>query len=386
MSSASTASRRPRVLQCITHLALGGAERIALNLVQGLSSHYDFAVFSAYSRPRDAVGADMLHELHATGTPLYAGTRWPMKAGGMIPAGGALARAIGHFRPDVIHLHTEIPEAAGASVRLLAPALSRARVVRTIHNSVYWHPWRRLGCWCDRQLADAFVAAVSPASLDAFHDLRRQSAAKAPPAPPRVIANGLALSAVRQRPERRPTGRVRLLFAGRFEWQKGADLLPDILSLVRWSGRQELDLTIHGSGSHAAPLHALARTPPKGWRVTVLEPIDDLTDRMSAFDLLIMPSRFEGCSLIAIEAQSVGLPVVATDAPGLRTTLPDDHPWVARAGDAADFARALRLALGEPERWPALVRQSREHTRRHFDAGRMCDEYRQLFQEAMASC
>jgi glycosyltransferase involved in cell wall biosynthesis len=385
MIAADAHHRRPRVLHGITHLALGGAEQIAFAVSRGLSSRCDFGVFCACEHAPDAVGATMLRELRAAGVPVYPGTRWPMKLGGMIPAGRALARAVRDFRPDLIHLHTEIPESAAAAASLLSPALDGIPLARTIHNSVYWHPWRRLGRWCDRRLDRALIAGVSSSAVDAFQHLRQGSGGRPPPVAPRIIFNGQSLARFRRRPDRAPEGPVRLLFAGRFEPQKGADLLPEILSIVRRSPTRELELTIHGSGSHAPALRALAGDGGAGCRVSVQGPADDLPSRMADFDLLLLPSRFEGCCLTAIEAQAVGLPVVATDAPGLRETLPDGHPWIARAGDAPDFARALLVALGEAAQWPRYVRQSREHVERHFDAVHMCGRYWQLYEEAMAA-
>jgi glycosyltransferase involved in cell wall biosynthesis len=41
---------------------------------------------------------------------------------------------------------------------------------------------------------------------------------------------------------------------------------------------------------------------------------DDISSLYQAFDILLFPSNYEGLGLVAIEAQSAGLPVVASDA------------------------------------------------------------------------
>ena len=45
----------------------------------------------------------------------------------------------------------------------------------------------------------------------------------------------------------------------------------------------------------------------------------DVIGLMKASDIFVMPSRFEGLSIAMIEAMACGLPIVASDAPGLRT-------------------------------------------------------------------
>ena len=75
--TSAVAPVRPRVLQCITHLALGGAERIAFQLMRGLRAEYDFAVFTALDAIPDAVGVDMQRELGQAKIAHHHGTRAP---------------------------------------------------------------------------------------------------------------------------------------------------------------------------------------------------------------------------------------------------------------------------------------------------------------------
>src|SRR5262249_26593432 len=74
--------RRPRVMQLITHLALGGAERVALNLMHGLRDRVDFGLFSSRAMQDDQVGQAMKREVEELGAPLYFGTNLPIKCGG----------------------------------------------------------------------------------------------------------------------------------------------------------------------------------------------------------------------------------------------------------------------------------------------------------------
>ena len=108
-------------------------------------------------------------QLQALAIPLYCGPRWPLRLGGMVPAGLRAGQVVRQFRPGLLHLHTEIPESTYAALAALRPGVAPGGVVRTIHNSAYWDFWPQLGRWCERRLGPSRVAAVSTAALAAFH-------------------------------------------------------------------------------------------------------------------------------------------------------------------------------------------------------------------------
>lgn len=382
MSSDFASTRRARVLQVITHLALGGAERVAFNLIRGMRDRCDFAVYAANGVDPGEVGQSMRRELEEMNVPLHVGTSVPIKRGGMLLAGWWFAKAVKRFRPDIIHLHTEIPESSYAAMVTLRPSTRRVPLVRTIHNTIYWNPWRKLGRWCDAKMPRSYVACVSKGAVDAFNELRAESGAGAPPREPVIIYNGVIVPA--QRPLDRAQGEpIRILFAGRFEQQKGADLLPRILAQVK--PPKPVELVIHGTGTHEPALRNLAANPPPLWSVQVNGPVPNLSARMPEFDLMIMPSRYEGLALGALEAALIGLPIVATDGPGIREGFPPDYPWLAKAGDADSFAQLLQSALNDPQTWPNAARRAQDFARAHFDVTVMCDAYAALYEEARRS-
>ena len=96
-------------MQVITHLDLGGAERVAFTLMKGLLGSCDFDLFAVLGVQPGEVGAGLYAEAQAMGLRLRQGTRVPVKYGGMLLAGRQLTRAVEAVRPDVIHLHTEYP-------------------------------------------------------------------------------------------------------------------------------------------------------------------------------------------------------------------------------------------------------------------------------------
>src|SRR5436190_867375 len=94
-------SGNPKVLQVITHLALGGAERVAFNLMRGMRDRFHFALYVANGIDPGDVGRSMQRELEQMNVPLFVGTSVPIKFGGMLLSGMWHARAVKRFKPDV---------------------------------------------------------------------------------------------------------------------------------------------------------------------------------------------------------------------------------------------------------------------------------------------
>lgn len=384
MTDVPSTPRRLRVLQCITRLGLGGAERVAFGIMRELRPEIDFGLFTVHGASEDPVGAEMRRMLETTNTPWFTGTCVPMKCGGMLPAGVALAKVVQRFRPDLIHFHSETPEACGAMRVELVGASAGVPMVRTIHNSIFWRYWPRVGRWCDRRLADAAIACVSGAALDEFKRYRRDSGAHPPPFAPRIIYNGVPT------PRRKPAGTpasqgvIRMLFAGRFEAQKGTDVLCAAIPRVQLPDGTSARLTFVGHGAQQSNVERLAQRPPAGWTVAVRGPVADLSEVWSDFDLLIVPSRFEGLGLVAIEATLAGLPVVAADAPGLREALPENYPWRAMPGDPQALAAALGAAFASRASWPEIVRSAQRFAESRFSPRTMGAEYRKLYETQLS--
>ncbi|MCX6943225.1 MAG: hypothetical protein NT173_00420, partial [Opitutales bacterium] len=115
---------RPRVLQVITRLGLGGAEAVAFSLMRGLRDEFDFACFAVRGVESGDLGRALQAQLQALAIPLYCGPRWPLRLGGMVPAGLRAGQVVRQFRPGLLHLHTEIPESTYAALAALRPGVA----------------------------------------------------------------------------------------------------------------------------------------------------------------------------------------------------------------------------------------------------------------------
>jgi glycosyltransferase involved in cell wall biosynthesis len=367
----ASGERRIRVMHVITHLDMGGAENVALGLIDALRDRVAFSLFAVLQQsPLSNVGQDMADRLDRAHVPFRFGTSRGFKSGGVILAARALARAVAEQRPDVLHVHTEIPELTLAVASLLSARVRRTPLLRTVHNSELWIAWGGIGRWVTQMLARGEAVAVSrhAAQADAAIVTRR-------PRPlADVVHNGV--SSPPRIPNARGAGPVRVLFAGRLVHQKGADLLPAILRAGHArTTRRDVSVTIAGSGIlRNSVAHDLA-DGLYGWDVQMVAPIERLPERLGEYDVVLLPSRFEGFALLPLEVLMAGVPLVTTDAPGLDEAIPADYPFKAAVDDVAAVGAQLAAVIADPAAARVIAVQHGEMLARRFSPEAMASAY-----------
>jgi glycosyltransferase involved in cell wall biosynthesis len=162
-------------------------------------------------------------------------------------------------------------------------------------------------------------------------------------------------------PPRRGDGRLRVGYVGRFDLhQKGLDWLADALRhhpeladgfVWRFQGR--------GPGEQALQTLASALGPQ---RVEVA-PFAPIEETLSRVDVLLLPSRYEGLPLVALEATARGWPVVASDRAGLGRLLP---PCSIFPFGAPAALRAALASLATPSARRAAVVHARQRLLEHL--------------------
>lgn len=122
---------------------------------------------------------------------------------------------------------------------------------------------------------------------------------------------------------------------GRLQYQKNQAFLLDAFARLH-EREPRARLVLVGEGPNLLSLEARAVSLGVENEVLFLGHRDDVPRLLQAFDLFVMPSRFEGLGMAAVEAQAAGLPCLLSDA------------FPRAAAITADVAF---LAPEDPDRW-----------------------------------
>jgi len=358
---------RLRVVQIVTSLQRGGAERIALNLASLLQRRGVHVRLTAPFRPtRDAF------EPPASWLDLE-----PARSPGE-SAFDALLRVATSF--DVLHLHLFKPPELARFCATGVPAMV------TVHNSrAGWPPGFA-------EQRGAGLALVCACSLDVEAELHGAGMV----VPFRTVWNGIDFDSFAPAPKHAAARGTR-----RQEWNFGEDdlvllaianprsqkrlhLLPPILAAV------QADLTLKAPGRKARLV--LAGQPAENIpdaqasAALVVETVarlglnsdvrwagavEDIAGLLAAGDVLVSASAYEGLSLAHLEALAMHRPVVCTATAGTRETAhcnPGMHV-VPLDAKPEDFSAAILAATNHPS---GVARTAAE---RHFASRRMAERY-----------
>ncbi len=269
----------------------------------------------------------------------------------------ALLKIIDRKNIDILHLHGYGATTFGR----LAGAMRRLPTIVHEHANLTDTPWFQ-------KIADSALEPVTDFVINA----RRIPAAKV-----KVVYLGVPLEEFsRPRPEseiraaREELGIAPGDFAigtvTRLHDSKGNSYLVDAARLVL-NERPIARFFIVGEGPLREPLEQQARALNLGDRFVFAGFAKDVARVVSAFDVSVFPSLWEGTPLTVFEALAMGKAIVATDADGLVDVLTDEHDAIiVPKRDARALAGGLIRVIDEP--------QTRERIRASaFETGKQYD-------------
>jgi len=117
----------------------------------------------------------------------------------------------------------------------------------------------------------------------------------------------------------------KILAVGSLTYQKAMGVLVSAAAEIINQGMQDFLVMIVGEGEERKALKTLILDLEVENNVKLMGIRHDVVGLMKASDIFVMPSRYEGLSIAMIEAMACGLPVVASDAPGLRHYIEHGH-------------------------------------------------------------
>jgi glycosyltransferase involved in cell wall biosynthesis len=354
-----------RVLQVIDSLGLGGAEVLVRNMAPRFLSRgieCDVVVLVRTSSSLEISLQTSGVVLHSTGiAKLYS-------PGQIVPLANLMRRY------DIVHAH--LFPAQLWTVLAAARLKSRISVVTTEHNT--WNGRRRW--WL--QPFDAWlyphyqrIACNSNATAEELIRWCPGIAAKIS-----VIPNGIPLEAFEMAEAVEmpllPLGAPRLVFVGRFEPQKDHATILRALTAV-----PKAHLLFVGDGPLRGQLENMAGSLGVAERVTFLGRRNDVPGILKASDIYIHSTNSDGFGIAACEAMAAGLPIIASDVPGLAQVV-EGAGVLFPVGNEHALAREITALLSSTERRSQMSQSSRLRAR-EFSIDRTVDGCVELYRSVL---
>jgi glycosyltransferase involved in cell wall biosynthesis len=281
-------------------------------------------------------------------------------------------RLLRRFKPDIVHIHSTF---AGVIARPIAfLRLRRPAVVYCPHGwafirhekSAPLYAWveRGLSYLCDKIIcvSKSESKAATVAGISFFKSA--------------VVPNGIRTAGA-GRTERalgvdRP---LRVLFVGRFDRQKGFDIFIETM-------RRLGDLAEGWAVGDFVVEKPAGLEIPKNIKLLGWQSRSCVAGILRSGDLLLMPSRWEGLPMIAIEAMKAGLPVFSSTAGGLSELVEEGITGrLLLTTNPSDIADAVRTVT--PDQLLAFSRNSHKRFLTNYTARVMARQTSELYFEIL---
>ena len=296
----------------------------------------------------------------------------------------AIRKVLKTIRPDILHTFTVKPNIFG----LIAGPLSgvKTRIASVTGLGSYFIE-EGLKSWIVRSLITTFYRLLFPfASAVIFQNnddrelfIRKKLVAKAKS---RLI-KGSGIDTDRWRRKRPlPERPEKILFIGRLLVHKGIReyiraaehlklLYPDLHFVVAG----DFDPGNRFNLPEEELQHAVAKgwVEPLGWR-------NDIQELLDGADLFVLPSYREGLPRTALEAASMGLPIITSDTVGCKEAVSEgENGFLVDIGDASGIIDAIVALREHPERYHAMAEASRRKAVAEFDVQAIVAQHLELY-------
>jgi glycosyltransferase involved in cell wall biosynthesis len=342
-----------RILCVIPTMGPGGAERVMSYLVTHFAKRHDVTLLTfenASAASFYPLPASVDYRKTDSIRRSFAERVWRIAA-----RPGAIRKAVKALAPDVVVSFTDTTN----MITLLAcgglgiPVVVSERIDPSEHRIGWLRTLLRAHTYARARLLvvpSRRVAAYFPAALQSRI---------------RVIGNPIQATTVTANTGL-GSGRKRVIAVGRYEPQKGFDLLIEAFARIA-ATHPDWDLAIVGEGPQRSNLEAHIGRLGLGKRVSLVGIVPDISRELAGSHIFACSSRYEGFPNALGEALAAGLPAVGyKDVSGVEDLIVDGRTGllVERREGAEGLARALSRLVSDPELRTKAAKAARDHIRR----------------------
>ena len=370
------------VVQMLPGLEGGGVERGTLEMAAYLvqKGHRSIVI---------SEGGRLVDQLISEGSTHLrwrAGAKNPVSLAYLIP----LRRLLVREKVDILHLRSRMPAWIGYMAWKSLPAECRPRLVSTFHGFYSVNVYSAVMTRGERIIAiskavEAHIKAAYGVCQDRIQVIYRGVDANR--FDPGAVSSERLASLRRKWTVPEADGPV-VMLPGRITRLKGHDVFVNGLARIRdlpWQGICVGD-TRENPGYAKELTHLISRLGLEE-RIRFVGYCGDMPAAMMLADVVVSATYGtpEAFGRIAVEAQAMGKPVIASAQGGsLETVLPGKTGWLVAPGDEDSMAGALGRAVSDAPQRAEFGENGRKWVGGRFDLRRMCREtldlYRQLLQ------
>lgn len=361
-----------KILYVITGLGQGGAERVVCDLadqmhLRGYSVKIAYLTGNVLTKPHCS-------EIELIKINLNSLLLFPL-------AYIKLSNVIRKFKPDVIHSHMVH---ANIFTRLIRVATPIKKLICTAHNSNEGGRLRMLIYRITHNLAN-LTTNVSNEAVQAFIEKKA-----VPRADIITTYNGIDLSNFSYRSEAKDKisnelnisiDSYLILAVGRFSDQKDYPNLLHSFKILKNKNIGVIKLIIAGDGELRTEIEKTIDELDLTQDVFLLGRRDDIPDLMSAADLFVLSSKYEGFGLVVAEAMACNTLVVATDCGGVAEVLNNDD-FLAPTSNSKALADKMcyALTLDEKQKSENIIKNIR-HVEQNFSLEEKVKQWIHIYHE-----
>lgn len=356
----------------IDDLGLGGAQRQLLELVKRLDRRRFQPVVFALSEKK----IHLKEAVEKSGAEVIL---IDQKGKVSVPVLFKLWKMFRRLSPTIVHTYLFTADFYGRLAARMAGVpilISSVRSTEPDKKGHYILVDRCLGKWCDAVVANASCISelltvrekISKSKIHTIHngvDLARF---------PYPMQNGHLRKTLGF-----PEASLILGTIGRLGPEKDhRTLLYAIAELYKMNVRPYLVLI--GDGPLYEPLVHLSEKLGIASYLRWLGPRSDIPELLAGIDLFVLPSRYEGCPNVVLEAMAAGKCIVATRVGGTPEVIENGETGVlVRPGEVQEFVDAISFFKRHPERISVMGEKARRAISEQFTVERMVQKTEALY-------
>ena len=356
------------ILHILGSKGLWGAESIAAAICLGMGEEYDMI----YISPDGPVG-NLLKNMGVRYEPIDRLNACSIR------------RKIKAFKPDIIHAHDNRASVFSSAATLLCR--EKPYLISHVHNSFPYLKKPGILRFTDRIMRPRYDENIFCSNLTHSY-YKKYAPYYSKLKNCRVMENFTDIEKNQARAEEEnplPGKKVFTIgFVGRLEPQKGMEEF--LLALRKFNHLFKADVNIHilGMGSLEGTLRKIIEESPDKPRVRLEGYCENPISWMKTFDLMILPSRYEGLPLTVLEAMSVGTPVLAMNVGALSETITDGvDGWLVEQGNYEGFIRKLSYLIENSNDVAIASKLTVEKVMGKYDKGQYIQRLSDIYNDAL---